>query len=133
MFVFSPQAIFRDPFRGGDNILVCIIDFDSISNIFLLSHTKGRAIICKGYLWYLHTSWWANSNKQTCPSCWDFQQQEGQWRDSMVCHSPKLSYIDISAYLQFYLLRIWCLYMSKYSLMILGLALNKSTLYFSQT
>lgn len=39
--IFSPQAIFRDPFRGGNNILVCfIIEFDSISNIFFFcNHT----------------------------------------------------------------------------------------------
>lgn len=85
---FSPQAIFKDPFRGGNNILVR--NRTMLSNLWFLKD-DWRLINMdflrpyEGDLWFIHPSWRANSNKQTARSCWDLQQSEGHQWSSMVC------------------------------------------------
>lgn len=40
LFTFSPQAIFKDPFRGGNNILVSNISFNTLQTSRKIHHVS---------------------------------------------------------------------------------------------
>lgn len=81
----SPQAIFRDPFRRGNNILVSSLSCQLNSFGLQVSVSCCYTLVLKwielhtdnfdwlGCMWYLHTSWWAYPHKQETCCCQDLQ------------------------------------------------------------